>query len=227
MMKDKISCLDRRTNQPRSLTLYPEIKSILEWCADNRIALTICSKCPDFAMVKQILTAFGIWEWFMFPQIFNSRKTYHFRNLTEATGLKMNDFLFFDDDNSNIHLCMKIGVASCLVDKQKGLTWANFVDGLSLYYNTHGRGGGTATPNPNPSYSSSSNSITTVVPPPSLSSLSIATNSGTSSVNGPKTAEEEHNKETEGGKEKEKERPPLLLSSVHIIRDKKKEQENE
>jgi magnesium-dependent phosphatase-1 len=211
MMKDKISCLDRRTNQPRSLALYPEIKSILEWCADNRIALTICSKCPDFAMVKQILTAFGIWEWFMFPQIFNSRKTYHFRNLTEATGLKMNDFLFFDDDNSNIHLCMKIGVASCLVDKQKGLTWANFVDGLSLYYNTHGRGGGGGTATP-----------FSTVPLP-LSSLSIATPSVTSSVSVPKAAEEEHNKESEGGKE----RPPLLLSSVNIIREKKKEQENE
>ena len=128
-------CIDRRTNHERSLSLYPEIRSILEWCADNRVALTICSKSPDFTIVKQILQAFGIWEWFMFPQIFNSRKTYHFRNLTEATGFKMNDFLFFDDDLANINMCTKIGISSCLVDKQKGLTWSNFVDGLTLFYN--------------------------------------------------------------------------------------------
>mmetsp|Transcript_6089 Transcript_6089/g.6698 ORF Transcript_6089/g.6698 Transcript_6089/m.6698 type:complete len:319 (-) Transcript_6089:1136-2092(-) len=137
IMKEKILCLDRRTNHERSLVLYPQIKSILEWCADQRIVLTICSKSPDLTIVKQILQAFGIWDWFLFPQIYNSRKTYHFRNLTEVTGLKMNDFLFFDDDHTNITCCTKIGVSSCLVDKQVGLTWNTLIDGLAQFANTH------------------------------------------------------------------------------------------
>jgi hypothetical protein len=135
-LKDKISCIDRRNNSERFLSLYPQVISILEWCADNRIAMTLCSKSPDCSLIKQIMVAFGIWDWFLFPQVFNSRKTYHFRNLTEATGFKMNDFLLYDDDIANINLCNKIGVTSCLVDRSTGLTWSTFVDGLQLYYNT-------------------------------------------------------------------------------------------
>jgi FMN phosphatase YigB (HAD superfamily) len=135
-LKDKISCIDRRNNSERFLSLYPQVMSILEWCADNRIAMTLCSKSPDCTLIKQIMVAFGIWDWFLFPQVFNSRKTYHFRNLTEATGFKMNDFLLYDDDIANINLCNKIGVTSCLVDRSTGLTWSTFVDGLQLYHNT-------------------------------------------------------------------------------------------
>lgn len=136
-VKEKILCIDRRTNHERSLVLFPQIKSILEWCADHRIVLTIVSKSPDLSIVKQILQAFGIWDWFLFPQIYNSRKTYHFRNLTEATGFKMNDFLFYDDDHNNVTMCSRVGVTSCHVDKQAGLTWNTFLEGLASFANHH------------------------------------------------------------------------------------------
>jgi hypothetical protein len=102
---------------------------------DNDIMLTICSRCPDMSAAKSILMSLGMWDWFIFPQIFRSRKTYHFRNLTECLGLSYDDFLFFDDDLSNIKSCQSMGVTSCHVDRKIGLNWETFVNGLILHSN--------------------------------------------------------------------------------------------
>lgn len=130
---DVIFCTDKRRDTIRPFCMYPETRQILEFCAEHDIVLTICSRSPDVSIVEQILEAFGIWEWFLFPQIYYKRKTFHFRNLTEAIGFKMHDFLFFDDEPANITMCGRMGVNACLVDKTKGLNWTTFVQGLQLY----------------------------------------------------------------------------------------------
>jgi hypothetical protein len=113
--------------------MYPETRNILEFCAENQSILSICSRSPDINIVEQILKAFGIWEWFLFPQVYYKRKTFHFRNLTEITNFQMKDFLFFDDENANITMCNRLGVTSILVSKESGLTWERFVHGLETY----------------------------------------------------------------------------------------------
>ncbi len=110
------------------------MKSVLEFCADNNIVLTICSRSPNVGVVEQILTQFGIWDWFLFPQVYNARKSYHFRNLSDATGLQMKDFLFFDDEISNINVVSKLGVYCCHVDKEEGLNWETFLKGITMFY---------------------------------------------------------------------------------------------
>lgn len=130
---DVIYCTDKKSNTMKAFKMYPETRSILEFCAEHNIVMTICSKSPDVNIVEQIMRAFGIWEWFLFPQVYNKRKTFHFRNLTEATGFKMRDFLFYDDDMANITMCTKMGVNSVLVDKTTGLNWTTFIQGLNLY----------------------------------------------------------------------------------------------
>lgn len=130
----KLQCRDRRTHQPRSLPLYPDVREILEWCVDNNIVLSICSRSPDKALVERILRAFGIWDWFLLPQIYYARsKTYHFRNLSDVTDLNYNSFLFFDDDHANIKSCTTLGVTACKVDKENGLTWSVFLSGLQSF----------------------------------------------------------------------------------------------
>lgn len=130
---DVIYCTDKRTEIVRPFAMYPETRQILDFCAEHNLVLTICSRSPEIIVVEQIMRAFGIWEWFLFPQVYYKRKTFHFRNLTEVTGFKMRDFLFYDDEPSNITMCQRMGVNSCLVDKAKGLNWATFIDGLQLY----------------------------------------------------------------------------------------------
>lgn len=134
---NQVACVDRRTMSERTLDLYPEAREVLEWCLDNNIALTICSRSPDYTLVKEILKAFDMLDWFLLPQVYKKRKSYHFRNLTECTGLRLNDFLFFDDDKSNIEVCSAIGVASCKVDPSTGLNWATMIQGLHIFAAKH------------------------------------------------------------------------------------------
>ncbi len=129
-----VSCTDKRNNHPRTLDLYSEVREVLEWCLDNDIVLTVCSKSPDKSLVESILKAFNMWDWFLLPQVFTKRKSYHFRNLSECTGLKMEEFLFFDDEPANIDVCSAIGVTSCLVPKGEGLTWRALSRGLEMFY---------------------------------------------------------------------------------------------
>lgn len=114
--------------------MYPQTRNILEFIADQNIVMTICSRSPDRNIVKQIMSEFGMWDWFLFPQIYAQRKTFHFRNLNEATGLQMKSYLFYDDEAGNIAMCSRIGVNCCLVDKRTGLTWNTFVKGLHMFY---------------------------------------------------------------------------------------------
>lgn len=133
-MLKTVYCLDARSKGHRSLELFEEAGEVLDFIHEHKMTLTICSKSPSKSVVEGILRAFGIWDWFVFPQIFNSRsKSYHFRNLCEATGLKMRDFLFFDDDQANISMCHRLGVTGYLVDKQTGLTWKTFLQGLEVF----------------------------------------------------------------------------------------------
>jgi hypothetical protein len=134
MIVKKIYCQDARNKSLRTLEFYEEVHEVLSWCHAHKVALTICSKSPSKTTVETILRTFGIWSWFLHPQVFNSRsKSYHFRNLCEATGLKMRDFIFYDDDPANVSMCTKLGVNCCLVDKTIGLSWKTFVQGLELF----------------------------------------------------------------------------------------------
>lgn len=131
----KLACCDPRSNNLRIFSLFNEVRDVLKWCLDNDIMLTICSRCPSMSAAKSILISLGMWDWFVFPQIFRGRKSYHFRNLTECLGLSYNDFLFFDDDLGNIKSCKSMGVTTCHVDREHGLNWKTFVDGLILHSN--------------------------------------------------------------------------------------------
>lgn len=115
------------------LTLYPEVMHILQWCLDHNVILTICSRSPRSEQVEEILRAFGIWDWFLLPQIFNKRKSYHFRNLTDCTGIPFENFLFFDDHKDNVKLTSDVGVTSILVDRSRGFNWAALIEGLRLF----------------------------------------------------------------------------------------------
>jgi hypothetical protein len=122
------------------LSLFPESRDVLEWCLDNNVVLTVCSRSPNKEIVQEILTAFEMWEWFFEPQIFPQRKINHFCNLVEAAKCEFTEFLFFDDDAANVSLCSQMGISGCVVRKSLGLNWRSFVKGLNIYNkNEHAR----------------------------------------------------------------------------------------
>lgn len=68
----------------RTLTLFPQAVQVIRWCHDRGITLSICSKSRDESAARGILEAAGLWSFFRFPQIYNRRKSTHFRMLKGA-----------------------------------------------------------------------------------------------------------------------------------------------
>lgn len=133
-VQDQIYCVCRKTGGLRTLSLYSQVKSILEFCVDHSVVLTICSRSPNKTIVQEILSCFSLWDWFLFPQIFDARKSYHFRQLIDATGLSMRDFLFFDDEKRNVAMTTQLGVLSVQVQREKGLDWNVFLRGITMFH---------------------------------------------------------------------------------------------
>lgn len=134
MKPSSLLCVDRFTKKPRILSLYQDIHSIIQFCLSHNIHLSICSKSSNYENAQQILTSFGLWEYFQYPQIYYARKSVHFRNLRGCTNYLYHEYLFFDDEIRNIEICSNIGVRTQLVNKSTGLTWSTFLDGLKSYF---------------------------------------------------------------------------------------------
>eukprot|EP00598_Pedospumella_elongata_P006527 CAMPEP_0184973236 /NCGR_PEP_ID=MMETSP1098-20130426/5114_1 /TAXON_ID=89044 /ORGANISM="Spumella elongata, Strain CCAP 955/1" /LENGTH=272 /DNA_ID=CAMNT_0027495681 /DNA_START=180 /DNA_END=998 /DNA_ORIENTATION=+ len=132
--RNSLFCTDKKTSSARLLSLFPEVREVLEFCLDNQIILTVCSRSTDKATVQEVLEKFGMWDYFFLPQIFPQRKINHFCNLVEQANLEFTDFLLFDDDPTSIRFCTQMGVTGCLVRKSKGLNWASLVKGLNSFY---------------------------------------------------------------------------------------------
>lgn len=132
----------------QSVALYPQVKEIMEWCGEQNICLSICSKSANFDAAKRTLEQLGLWNLFTHPQIYNKRKTYHFRMLkgkllrirnafiivcvSECLDLDYDYFILFDDDSRNIRLCEQLGI-TCQLISENGLTTSTFIDGLERF----------------------------------------------------------------------------------------------
>lgn len=132
-MTPSVEYTSRRDCSRKKLALYPETFEILQWCFDSGIPLSICSKSQSVAAAKGILSALNIWKFFKFPQIYNRRKSTHFKQLKECTDLDYNCFLFFDDDLVNVEMSRALGVIGEKVNPELGLTREVFLRGLTSF----------------------------------------------------------------------------------------------
>lgn len=128
-------CRNRRDlTKTIRLELFPDVLAILDWCIVNDLKISICSRSPDKNVIQKILKCFKLWKIFTAPQIFDAPKTTHFSILNSTLGAQFQSFLFYDDIQSNINAANSLGVTSCLVDREKGITWAIFIRGLAKFY---------------------------------------------------------------------------------------------
>jgi magnesium-dependent phosphatase-1 len=132
-----VTYTSRKDSSRCKLSLYPEAFEILDWCREKGIRLTICSKSQQSEAARGILTALDMWSYFQFPQIYNRRKSTHFKQLKECTDLEYDSFLFFDDDSANIEMCSALGVVAEKVDPGRGLTKEAFLRGLTTFAMRH------------------------------------------------------------------------------------------
>lgn len=128
-----VTYTSRRDKQRNTLQLHEDVFAILDWCYSRHIQLSICSKSQVDSAARGILEALDMWKFFKFPQIYNKRKSHHFKQLKECTDFEYDNFLFFDDDVHNVELCTSIGVICEVVDKTHGLTKEVFLRGLTTF----------------------------------------------------------------------------------------------
>lgn len=138
----QVLCVDKKTLKPRMLSLYPEVQATIRFCLENDIMISIASKNTNRQDAESILKSFGLWHLMVCPQIYLSRKSYHFRNLKSATGLEYADFMFFDDDVKNVSVCGGMGVNSMLVNRGSGFCGKRLVEGLRQGLREMGGDGG-------------------------------------------------------------------------------------
>eukprot|EP01036_Dinobryon_divergens_P022229 gene22229-30470_t len=129
-----IRCRQKKNTVSECLELFADVREILEWCALQKIKITICSRSPDRNLVESVLKAFNLWNLFEHPQIFDATKDRHFSILHKCHGVQYRSLLFFDDIQSNIVTASALGIASYLVDRREGLTWSIFLKGMTQYF---------------------------------------------------------------------------------------------
>jgi len=128
-------CVDR-WGEP--FAFYPAVPSVLQACRSRSIPLALASRTqtPDLARdmlkVLHIIPSFSdnptaannrsirALDYFDYVQIFPASKIQHFTRIQQASGLRYEDMLFFDDEARNMNVQMELGVAFYLV--RDGLT---------------------------------------------------------------------------------------------------------
>ncbi|EEQ85026.1 hypothetical protein RJZ56_005313 [Blastomyces dermatitidis] len=123
-------CVDR---WGESFAFYPAVSSILHACRSRSIPLGLASRthAPDLArdMLKTlyIIPSFSdnpaaannrsvrALDFFDYIQIFPGDKAQHFTRIQQASGIRYEDMLFFDDEARNRNVQTELGVSFCLV----------------------------------------------------------------------------------------------------------------
>lgn len=108
----------------RIITLYPEVRRILNDCQQRQLPMALASRTYEPAWAKQLLQLFEIDRLFDVQQIFPDSKRTHFANIEQQTGINYTNMLFFDDEMRNVREVNSLGVHAVLVEN--GLNWLLF-----------------------------------------------------------------------------------------------------
>lgn len=110
-----------RDGDGRMITLYPEVRSILNHLNEKGIDMALASRTHSPAIARRLLDLFGIGHYFRHLQIYPGSKVRHFRYLHRDSGLPFERMYFFDDEHRNITEVASLGVQARLV--HGGLSW--------------------------------------------------------------------------------------------------------
>ncbi|MDG2169643.1 MAG: magnesium-dependent phosphatase-1 [Opitutales bacterium] len=115
----------------RYVQLYQDVILILETLDAMEIPMALASRTqrPDWA--RQLLDRLGIRGRFQFEEIFPGSKVTHLNNICDASGISLDEMLFFDDEMRNLHDLKPLGVQCIFVPD--GLNHRLFKQGLELF----------------------------------------------------------------------------------------------
>lgn len=131
----------------KDVNLFPVAKQIIEaiqaspeeW-SNTKFAVASRTKNGDWA--RDLLTQFGLNDFFQFIEIFPGDKKKHFQNLKQASGVDYKDMLFFDDNrDGKFGNCLPVsGLGVLSVHCPSGISstdiWTNAFDKFDEWSNT-------------------------------------------------------------------------------------------
>lgn len=113
------------------IKLYGDVLEILDELDAMDIPMALASRTERPNWARQLLDRLGIRQRFELEEIFPSRKVKHLNNIREASGVELQDMLFFDDEMRNLHDLRPLGVKCVFVSN--GLNERLFREGLALF----------------------------------------------------------------------------------------------
>ncbi len=107
----------------RHISLYPDVRSILETLTDAGHHLAAASRTHEPAWAGQLLRLLEVESFFKYLEIFPGPKLPHFRNLKKRSGFAYEQMVFFDDEQRNIDDVSMLGVQAVYVER--GVHWTD------------------------------------------------------------------------------------------------------
>lgn len=105
----------------RMISLYPEVRSILDHLNQKRIPMALASRTHSPLIASRLLDLLSIGTYFKYLQIYPGSKVRHFGYLHRDSGIQYESMYFFDDEHRNITEVEPLGVQTRLV--KNGLNW--------------------------------------------------------------------------------------------------------
>ncbi|TFK22407.1 hypothetical protein FA15DRAFT_748747 [Coprinopsis marcescibilis] len=132
-----------KTNAQNKCVMYEDVPRIIEDILKNgaKLAIVSCNTSKD--LCDRALYFFKVKdgsgkekrliELVSFDEVYNSEKTVHFEKIKGWAKCHYTDMILYDDEAINNIVEIKLGVTFQVSRDQKGLTWANYQQGISVW----------------------------------------------------------------------------------------------
>lgn len=101
--------------QNHEIKPYPEVSKVLSDLHSKGYELAIASRTSEIQGANQLVKLLDWDKYFKYKEIYPGCKVKHFSKFCQASGLKHEDMLFFDDETRNIRDLSEKGVTCILV----------------------------------------------------------------------------------------------------------------
>lgn len=110
---------------------YPDIPKILKYLQDKNIGISVASRTGETDGAEQLIQLFGWNKYFQNKQIYPGSKVKHINKISKKCNIKLEEMIFFDDEQRNIVDLERLGVVSILV--KNGMTMSVLIQGLKKF----------------------------------------------------------------------------------------------
>ncbi|KAJ7511419.1 acid phosphatase-domain-containing protein [Mycena galericulata] len=131
------------SNHGNKCGMYADVPRIIEDIMKNGAQLAIVSRNKSKAMCDRALWHFKVKDahghekrlsdLVKYDEIYDQSKVVHFQKIKEWSHFHYSDMILYDDEAINNDVEMMLGVTFQVSRDQKGLTWANYQEGLEMW----------------------------------------------------------------------------------------------